>query len=51
MFGTVKANLKWQVLAIKQGTITDATLIAVLSSTKNNAGEWDPEMHQTNKGK
>jgi IS5 family transposase len=37
-------------MAMKQGTIIDATLIAAPSSTKNNARERDPEMHQTKKG-
>ncbi|MCP9873650.1 IS5 family transposase, partial [Synechococcus sp. Cruz CV-v-12] len=31
-------------------TIIDATLIAAPSSTKNEKGERDPEMHQTKKG-
>jgi IS5 family transposase len=37
-------------MAMKQGTITDATLIAAPSSTKNKQGERDPEMRQTKKG-
>ena len=37
-------------MAMKQGTIIDATLIAAPSSTKNEKGERDPEMHQTKKG-
>ena len=32
------------------GTIVDATLIAAPPSTKNAAGEPDPEMHQSKKG-
>ncbi len=32
------------------GSIVDATIIAAPSSTKNAAGERDPEMHQTKKG-
>jgi len=35
---------------MKGGTIIDATLIAAPPSTKNEAGERDPEMHQTKKG-
>ncbi len=35
---------------MRQGTIVDATLIAAPSSTKNKAGQRDPEMHQTKKG-
>ncbi|MCP9824780.1 IS5 family transposase [Synechococcus sp. EJ6-Ellesmere] len=51
IFETVKAHLKKRGMAMKQGTIIDATLIAAPSSTKNKAGERDPEMHQTCKGK
>ena len=35
---------------LKTGTVVDATLIAAPSSTKNDKGERDPEMHQTKKG-
>jgi IS5 family transposase len=51
IFEAVKAHLKKRGMAMKQGTIIDATLIAAPSSTKNKAGERDPEMHQTCKGK
>ena len=37
-------------LSLRQGTIVDATLINVPSSTKNKDGKRDPEMHQTKKG-
>lgn len=37
-------------LLLKAGTVVDATLIAAPSSTKNQSGERDPEMHQTKKG-
>jgi IS5 family transposase len=37
-------------LMLKAGTVVDATLIQAPSSTKNKAGERDPEMHQTKKG-
>mgnify|MGYP006290483197 FL=1 len=47
---TVKAHLKASGMAMKQGTIIDATLIAAPSSTKNKKRERDPEMHQTKKG-
>ncbi|AFY27341.1 IS5 family transposase [Cyanobium gracile] len=50
IFETVKTHLKDRGMAMKQGTIIDATLIAAPSSTKNKAGERDPEMHQTKKG-
>ncbi len=46
----MKAHLKANGMAIKQGTIIDATLIAAPSSTKNKKGERDSEMHQTKKG-
>jgi IS5 family transposase len=50
IFDTVKAHLKAKGMAMKQGTIIDATLIAAPSSTKNKQAERDPEMHQTKKG-
>ena len=50
IFETVKAHLKANGMAMKQGTIIDATLIAAPSSTKNKKGKRDPEMHQTKKG-
>jgi IS5 family transposase len=37
-------------LMLKTGTVVDATIIAAPSSTKNQQGERDPEMHQTKKG-
>jgi len=50
IFEVVKAHLKANGMAMKQGTIIDATLIAAPSSTKNENKERDPEMHQTKKG-
>ena len=50
IFETVKAHLKQRGMAMKQGTIIDATLISAPSSTKNKTGEQDQEMHQTKKG-
>jgi IS5 family transposase len=50
IFETVKAHLKERGMAMKLGTIIDATLIAAPSSTKNKDGKRDPEMHQTCKG-
>ena len=35
---------------MRGGSIVDATIIAAPSSTKNAAGQRDPEMHQTKKG-
>jgi IS5 family transposase len=46
----VNAKLIDRGLLLKAGTVVDATLIAAPSSTKNNSGERDPEMHQTKKG-
>ena len=46
----INANLESQVLKLREGTIMDATIIEAPSSTKNRAGERDPEMHQTKKG-
>ena len=50
IFETVKAHLNARGMTMRQGTIVDATLIAVPSSTKNKEGTLDPEMHQTKKG-
>lgn len=37
-------------LMLKGGTMVDATIIHAPSSTKNESGSRDPEMHQTKKG-
>jgi IS5 family transposase len=37
-------------MTMRQGTIVDATLIAAPSSTKNEEGKRDPELHQTKEG-
>jgi IS5 family transposase len=37
-------------LPLRQRTIVDATIIHAPSSTKNEEGKRDPEMHQTKKG-
>jgi transposase, IS5 family len=50
ILATVNATLTEKGLLLKQGTAIDATLIAAPSSTKNDSGERDPEMHQTKKG-
>jgi len=47
---TVNAQLVAQGYLLKEGTAVDATLIAAPSSTKNQEGKRDPEMHQTKKG-
>ena len=51
LFDEINAHLSEQGLLMRAGTIVDATIIAVPSSTKNAKGERDPEMHQTKKGK
>lgn len=50
MFAAVNATLGAKGLMLKKGSVVDATLIAAPSSTKNNSGTRDPEMHQTKKG-
>ena len=50
IFKQVNAHLSRKGLMLKRGSIVDATIIAAPSSTKNDAGERDPEMHQTRKG-
>ena len=50
ILATVNALLSDKGLLLRAGTVVDATLIAVPSSTKNQSGERDPEMHQSKKG-
>jgi IS5 family transposase len=50
LFAAVNAHLQAQGLKIATGTIVDATIINAPSSTKNQEGERDPEMKQTQKG-
>ncbi|MBP6900623.1 MAG: IS5 family transposase [Burkholderiaceae bacterium] len=50
LLGAINAGLAQQGLMLKTGTVVDATIIAAPSSTKNQDGERDPEMHQTKKG-
>jgi IS5 family transposase len=50
LLATINATLTAKGLMLKTGTVVDATLIAAPSSTKNDKGERDPEMHQTKKG-
>ncbi len=38
-------------LLLREGSVVDATIISAPSSTKNEGGTRDPEMHQTKKGK
>lgn len=46
----VNTHLSRKGLSLRGGTIVDATIIAAPSSTKNQDGERDPQMHQTKKG-
>jgi len=48
--GTVNAQLSAKCHLLKEGTAVDVTLIAAPSSTKNQSGERDSEMHQTKRG-
>ena len=41
----INAHLESQGLRLREGTIVDASIIEAPSSTKNRAGERDPEMH------
>ncbi len=50
IFDTINVNLSKNGLILKKGTVVDATIIAAPSSTKNEEGERDSEMHQTKKG-
>lgn len=50
IFETINAHLTEKGLLMRVGTIVDATIITAPSSTKNQKGERDPEMHQTRKG-
>ena len=50
LFAKVGELLLANGMKLSGGTIVDATLIAAPSSTKNQEGERDPEMHQSKKG-
>jgi len=50
MLALINELLQSRGLMLKAGTAVDATLISAPSSTKNQKGERDPEMHQTKKG-
>lgn len=51
MLARINAHLTRKGLMLKRGSIVDATIIAAPSSTKNETGKRDPEMHQARKGK
>ena len=50
LFDEINAHLESQGLRLRERTIVDASIIEAPSSTKNRAGERDPEMHQTKRG-
>ena len=50
ILGVINGYLGDRGLSLRQGTIVDATLIHAPSSTKNQDGKRDPQMHQTKKG-
>jgi len=50
LFAEVGRVLQDSGMTLMTGTIVDATIIAVPSSTKNAEKKRDPEMHQTRKG-
>ena len=49
-FAQVSRHLARKGWSPRGGTIVDATIIAAPSSTKNQDGERDPQMHQTKEG-
>lgn len=50
LFKEVNRYLGREGLMLKEGSIVDATIISAPTSTKNQDGKRDPEMHQTKKG-
>ncbi len=50
LFALINEYLQENGLKVSTGTIVDATIIDAPSSTKNQDGKRDPEMHQTKKG-
>ena len=50
LLAEVNAVLGERGLLLRHGTIVDAIIISAPSSTKNESGERDPEMHQAKKG-
>jgi len=51
IFEAINAHLAARGLLLREGSVVDATIISAPSSTKNDSGSRDPEMHQTKKGK
>ena len=50
LLAEINTHLARQGLRLRQGTVVDATIIAAPTSTKNRAGQRDPEMRQVKKG-
>jgi len=50
LFKEVNKHLKKNGLMLRKGSIVEASIISVPSSTKNESGQRDPKMHQTKKG-
>lgn len=50
LFRKINKHLEKQGLSFKEGTIVDATIISAPTSTKNQEGQRDLDMHQTKKG-
>jgi IS5 family transposase len=50
LFAQVNSHLADQGLALRSGTLVDATIIDAPSSTKNEGQTRDPEMSSTKKG-
>ena len=46
----LNAHLESQGLGLGEGTIVDASIIEAPSPTRNRAGDWGPDMHQTRRG-
>jgi IS5 family transposase len=47
LFKEVNKHLEKNGLMLREGSISDATIISAPSSTKNSTAKRDPEMHQT----
>ena len=50
LFEEIKGHPEEQGVRLREGTIEDAAIIEAPSSTKNRAGQRDPEMRQVKKG-
>ena len=51
LFEEINRHLESRGLRLREGTIVDASIIEAPASTKNRAGERDPDMDQVKKGK